>query len=74
MYSNNTFGKRYIFSPTLPQDVCQNLLNYFTYFIRVSLIQDALNEDVLDLVIEETVNHKNFEKSETEIETYEPIP
>ena len=32
-----------------------------------------LNEEDIDVVIEEIVNNKDFEKSDTEIETYESI-
>ena len=32
-----------------------------------------LNEEDIDIVIDELVNDKDFEKSDTEIETYESI-
>ena len=32
-----------------------------------------MNEEVIDVVIEEIVNDKDFEKSDTEIETYESL-
>ena len=32
-----------------------------------------MNEEDLDIVVEEIVNNKNIEKSDTEIETYESI-
>ena len=32
-----------------------------------------MNEEVIDIVIDEIVNNKDFEKSNTEIETYESI-
>ena len=34
---------------------------------------NILNEDDIDIVIEETVKNKDFEKSDTEIETYDNI-
>ena len=32
-----------------------------------------MNEEDIDIVIEEIVNNKDFEKSDTEIETYESM-
>ena len=32
-----------------------------------------MNEEDIDIVIEEIVNNKDFQKSDTEIETYESI-
>ena len=37
------------------------------------MISNILNEEDIDIVIEEIVNKKDFEKSNTEIETYESI-
>ena len=33
------------------------------------MIKSILNEEDLDLVIDEVINHENFEKSDIEIET-----
>ena len=39
----------------------------------MNIVQNNFNEDDIDQIIDETVNHKSFEKSETEIKTYESI-
>ena len=42
-------------------------------YIPIHIIPNILNEEDIDLVIEEIVNNKDFQKSDTEIETYESI-
>ena len=42
-------------------------------YIPIHIIPNILNENDIDIVIEELVNNKDFEKSDTEIETYETI-
>ena len=42
----------------------------FSNFISINITPKNLNEDI-DIVIDEILNNKNFEKSDTEIETYE---
>ena len=39
----------------------------------IHIIPKILNEEDTDIVIHEIVNDKSFEKSDTEIETYESI-
>ena len=39
----------------------------------INIIPNVLNENDIDKVIEEIVDNKDFEKSDTEIETYESI-
>ena len=41
--------------------------------MAIHIIPMILNEEDIDVVIEEIVNNKDFEKSDTEIETYESI-
>ena len=41
--------------------------------MSINKIPNILNEEDKDVVIEEMVNNENFEKSDTEIETYESI-
>ena len=41
--------------------------------IHIHIIQNILNEKDIDIVIEEIVNNKDFEKSDNEIEIYESI-
>ena len=65
----NEFDKIYIYSPSLQQDLYQKLIKYFTNFIPIQIIPYILNEEVID----ELVNNKYFEKSDTEFETYESI-
>ena len=69
----NEYNKIYIYSPSLHQDSCQKLLKCFSNYIPIHIIPNILNEEDIDIVIDEIVNHKDFEKSDTEIETYESI-
>ena len=45
----------------------------FQQLYTIHIIHNILIEEDIDLVIEEIVNNKDFEKSDTEIETYESI-
>ena len=67
------YNKIYTYSPSLHQDLYQKLIICFTNFIPVNIISNTFNEEDIDLVIEEIVNIEDFEKSDTEIETYESI-
>ena len=69
----NEYDKIYIYSPYLHQDLYQKLFKCFTNYIPISKIPNFLNEEDFDIVIEEIVNNKDLEKSDTEIETYESI-
>ena len=69
----NEYDKMYIYSPSPHQDLYQKLFKCFSKNIPIHIIPDILNEEDKDLVIEEIVNNKVFEKSDTEIETYESI-
>ena len=51
----------------------QKLIKCFSNFIPIHIIPIILNEEDIDIVIEEIVNNKEFEKSDTEIGTYESI-
>ena len=42
-------------------------------YIPINIIPNILNEEDIDVVIEEIVNNKDFEKSNTEKKTYESI-
>ena len=68
----NGYDKLYIYSPSLHQDLYQKLIKCFSKYIPSHIITNILNEEDIDVVIEEIVNNKDFEKSNTEIETYEP--
>ena len=69
----NKYDKIYIYSPSLHQDLYQKLIKCFSIYIPIHIIRNILNEADIDIVIEEIVNNKDFEKSDTEIETYESI-
>ena len=65
----NEHDKKYIYSPSLHQDLYQKLNKCFSNYIHFNI----LNEEDIDKVIEDIVNKKDFEKFNTEIETYESI-
>ena len=67
----NEYNKIYIYSPSLHQHLYQKLIKCFSVYIPTNIIPNILNEEDIDIVIEEIVNNKDFEKSDTEIETYE---
>ena len=67
----NEYDKIYIYSPSLHQDLYQILINCFSNYIPIHIIPNILNDEDVDIVIEEIVNNKDFEKSNTEIETYD---
>ena len=69
----NEYDKSYIYSPSLPQDSYQKIIKCFTNYIPINKKPNILNEEDIDMVIEEIVNNKDFQKSDTEIETYESI-
>ena len=69
----NEYDKIYIYSPSLHQDLYQKLIKCFGNHIPIHIIPNILNEEDIDIVIEEIVNNKEFQKSNTEIETYESI-
>ena len=69
----NEYDKIYIYSTSLHQDLYQKLINCFSKDIPLHIIPNILNEEDLVVVIEEIVDNEDFEKSDTEIETYESI-
>ena len=69
----NEQDKIYIYSPSLHQGLYQKLIKCFCNYLPIHIIPNILNEIDIDLVIDEIVNNKDFEKSNTEIETYESI-
>ena len=73
VYIINEYDKIYIYSPSLHQDLYQKLIKCFSNCIPIHIIPNILNEYDIDIVIEEIVNNKDFEKSNTEIETFESI-
>ena len=73
LYVNNHYDKIHIYSPSLHQDLYQKIIKCFNNYIPINIIINILNEENTDIVIEEIVNSKDFEKSDSEIETYELI-
>ena len=67
------YDKIYIYSPIVHQDSYRNLIKCFTNYIPFHIIPNILNEEDIDVVIEAIVNNEDFEKSDTEIETFEEI-
>ena len=65
------YGKKYIYSPSLHQDLYQETIKCFKNYIPIHIIPNILNEEDIDVVIEEIVNKKDFQKSDTEKETFE---
>ena len=65
--------KLYTYSPSLHQDLFQKILKCFGNFIPILIIRNILSEEDIDIVIDEVVKKKDFEKSDSEIETYESI-
>ena len=73
LYFINEYDKIYIYSPSLHQDLYQKLFKCFSNYIPNNIIPNILNEKDIDLVIEEIVTYKDFEKSDTETQTFESI-
>ena len=69
----NEYDKIYIYSPSLHQDLYQKLIKCFSNYIPIHIIPNILNEIDIDVVIDELVNNKDFEKSGCGIETFESI-
>ena len=69
----NEYDKIYIYSPSLHQDLYQKLIKCFSNYIPIHIIPNILNETDIDIVIEEVINNKDFEKSNIEIETFDNI-
>ena len=69
----NEYDKIYIYSPSLHQGLYKELIKCFSIFIPIHIIPNTLNEEDIDLVFDEIVNNKDFEKRDCEIETYESI-
>ena len=69
----NEYDKINIFSPSLHQEFYQKLIKCFSNYIPIHIIPNISNEDDIDIAIEEIVNNKDFENSDTEIETFNNI-
>ena len=69
----NEYIKIYIYSPSLHQDWYQKWIKCFSNYIPIRIIQNILNEEDIDVVIDEVIKNKDFEKSDTEIETFDNL-
>ena len=69
----NEYDKIYIYSRSLHQDLYQKIIKCFSNYIPIHIIPNILNEEDIDLVIEEIVYNKDFQKSDIEIETFDNI-
>ena len=67
------YDKIFIYSSSLHQDFYQKLIKCFSNYIPIHIIPNILTEEDIDIVIEELVNIENFQKSNTEIETFDNI-
>ena len=69
----NEYDKIYIYSPSLHQELYQKLIKCFSNQIPINIIPNILNEIDIDIVIDEIVKNKDFQKSVIEIETFDNI-
>ena len=70
---NNSFYKTYIYSPSLHFDFFQNFFKSSSNYKLIDINPNILNEEDFDIVSDEKVINKDFQKANTEIETYETI-
>ena len=57
LFINNEFGKIDVYSPSLRQDSCQKINKCSDNFKPISILQDILNGEIVNLLIEEKRNH-----------------
>ena len=69
----NEYDKIYIYSRSLHQGLYQYITKRFSNNLPINIIQNSLNEADIEIVFEEIANIKDFEKSNTERETFENI-
>ena len=73
LYIINDYNKIYICSPSLHQRLYQKLFKCFSNYKPILIVPNILNEVDIDVVIDGIVKNKDFEKSDTEIQTYESL-
>ena len=61
------------YSPSLHQDLYQKINKRFKNYIPIHIIPNILNEEDIEVVIDERVDYEDFEKSNSELKTYESI-
>ena len=69
----NEFDEKYIYSPSIHQDLNKKLTKCFTNYIPFNTLPNILNEEDIDVVIEEIVKTEDFEIFDAEIETLDNI-
>ena len=69
----NEYDKIYIYSPSLHQDLYQKLIKCFSNHIPIHIIPNIFYKEDIDIIIEEIISNKDFEKSNIEIETFDNI-
>ena len=69
----NEYVKIFIYRASFHQHLYRKIFKCFSNYIKIQIIPNILNEKDIDVVIDEIVNNKVFEKPDTEIETYESI-
>ena len=70
---DNEYDKLYIYSPSVHQALFQKLNKGFSNYVPIHILLIILNDEDIDVVIDEVVNNKNFEKYDTEVETFDSI-
>ena len=63
----NEFEKIYIYSPSLHQDFYQKLIKCFNNYVPIHIIPNILNGEDINVVFDEIINGKDFQKSDTEL-------
>ena len=58
----NEYEEIYIYSPSLHQDLYQKFFKCFTNLIPNHIIPNILKKEDIDIVIDEIVNNKDFQK------------
>ena len=69
--NSNEFDKINIYSPSLHEDLYRKLFKCFSNYIPNNIFPNILDEEDIDIVIDEIVHIIDFEKTDTEIKTYE---
>ena len=60
----NEYHKIYIYSPSIHQNLYQKIIKCFSNYIPINIIPNFLKEEDIDIVIDEIVNNKDFQKSD----------
>ena len=69
----NEYDKIYIYSTSLHQELYQNIIKCSGKYIPINISPNILNEEEIDSLIEEVFINEDFEKSGTELETFDTI-